>query len=360
MPQGFSMAINAQIQTIATDSNANHGMEPRNSSQTMSIIAQTVEIVTASAIKFVTLTMEVVDSLIQHGLTKAESKLFFFLMKLDPFGDRPIKMKVAEILLATGIKKTAYHQAIVKFEDLGWFDFKHTDVSIRNTSCRSKGERYSAKTDSAKTNSSPKPCDNSAKTAIHLEKRSERHLEILPSNDSGTPQTLNPDNIIKIRSDRSLEFFEEEEKETKSIAQPLPTAIAIKIESKSDLEEKGIETPKKVISPIEVDPARRELEDFILKSRKLTELSLESRKNYLAKLSPENWADWQAKFKPNTCQPVEYRNPIAGDPWKQQGGINSAIVAKDYDEAKCRIEILSKTHPEMANTLRDKLDALLF
>jgi hypothetical protein len=74
----------------------------------------------------------VADQIIQHGLSKTESKLFFYLLKLDRFGDRPAKIKVAEILLATGIGKTAYHDAMNKFEIMGWFDFKHSDVEISN------------------------------------------------------------------------------------------------------------------------------------------------------------------------------------------------------------------------------------
>ena len=75
---------------------------------------------------------EVADQIIKHGLSKTESKLFFYLLKLDRFGDRPAKTKVAELLLATGIGKTAYHAAISKFETMGWFDFKHSDVEISN------------------------------------------------------------------------------------------------------------------------------------------------------------------------------------------------------------------------------------
>lgn len=75
---------------------------------------------------------EVADEIIKHGLSKTESKLFFYLLKLDRFGDKPAKVKVAEILLATGIGKTAYHAAMTKFESIGWFDFKHSEVEITN------------------------------------------------------------------------------------------------------------------------------------------------------------------------------------------------------------------------------------
>jgi hypothetical protein len=84
---------------------------------------------------------DISDWIIEHGLSKTESKLFFYFSRLDRFGDRPVKLKVAEILLATGIGKTAYHSAIAKFEALGWFDFKHTDVTISNNTCLSSSEK---------------------------------------------------------------------------------------------------------------------------------------------------------------------------------------------------------------------------
>jgi uncharacterized protein YaaW (UPF0174 family) len=41
---------------------------------------------------------EVAYQIIKHGLSRAESKLFFYFLLLDRFGDRPVKVKVAEIL----------------------------------------------------------------------------------------------------------------------------------------------------------------------------------------------------------------------------------------------------------------------
>ena len=74
----------------------------------------------------------VADQIIRHGLSKVESKLFFYFLKLDRFGDRPVKVKIAEILLATGVGKSVYHTAITKFEKMGWFRFTHSDVVISN------------------------------------------------------------------------------------------------------------------------------------------------------------------------------------------------------------------------------------
>ena len=75
---------------------------------------------------YITLRDDVTDWIIQHGLSKTESKLFFYFSRLDRFGDSPVKIKVAEILLATGIGKTAYHSAIAKLDKAGllpdWFE----------------------------------------------------------------------------------------------------------------------------------------------------------------------------------------------------------------------------------------------
>ncbi|MEG5176285.1 hypothetical protein, partial [Microcoleus sp. B3-D7] len=95
---------------------------------------------------------EVVDQIIEHGLSKTESKLFFKLLKYDRFGDRPVKVKVAEILLVTGISKACYHRAIARFEAMGWFGFKHSDVEISNfcvpTKLSQKRDSQSQKRDS--------------------------------------------------------------------------------------------------------------------------------------------------------------------------------------------------------------------
>ena len=75
---------------------------------------------------FVIIRDDVTDWIIQNGLSKTESKLFFYFLRIDRFGDRPVKLKVAEILLATGIGKTAYHAAIAKLDKAGllpdWFE----------------------------------------------------------------------------------------------------------------------------------------------------------------------------------------------------------------------------------------------
>jgi hypothetical protein len=133
---------------------------------------------------------EVADEIIKHGLSKVESKLFFYFLKLDRFGDRPVKVKVAEILLATKVGKSVYHTAIAKFERMGWFGFKPADVEIANfctpTKKSEKSDSYSEKSDSH----SEKSDSHSEKSDSHSEKSDSKKLEPLPAQVSKTPQTL--------------------------------------------------------------------------------------------------------------------------------------------------------------------------
>jgi hypothetical protein len=104
---------------------------------------------------------EVAYQIIKQGLSRAESKLFFYFLLLDRFGDRPVKVKVAEILHETGISKSVYHLAIAKFQKRGWFGFTHADVQISNfctpTKKSKKQDFQSEKQDSQSKNRTLSP-----------------------------------------------------------------------------------------------------------------------------------------------------------------------------------------------------------
>lgn len=139
---------------------------------------------------FVTFRDEIVDWIVRHGITKAESKLLFYLAKLDRFGDRPVKLRVAQILLATGIGKSAYHLAVAKFQSLGWFDFQHDGVVISNKVTHAK---YSEKPDnrSEKPESMSKISElKSEKTDSNSRKTDNRRSKASSRKGSGSPQTL--------------------------------------------------------------------------------------------------------------------------------------------------------------------------
>src|SRR4028118_305167 len=130
------------------------------------------------------------DQIIKHGLSKVESKLFFYFLKLDRFGDRPVRVKVAEILLATGVRKSVYYTAIAKFQRMGWFGFKHSDVEISNF-CTPKKKSEKSESQSEKSESqSEKSESQSEKSESQSEKSELNKLKPLPAKDFKTPQTL--------------------------------------------------------------------------------------------------------------------------------------------------------------------------
>ncbi|MEG4281015.1 hypothetical protein QUA62_26670 [Microcoleus sp. MON1_C1] len=145
---------------------------------------------------------DVADQIIEHGLSKVESKLFFYFLKLDRFGDRPAKVKVAEILLATGVSKSVYYTAVAKFERMGWFSFTHADVEISNfctpTRKSEKSDSHSEKSDS-----------HSEKSDSHSEKSDSKKLKVLPGKGSKTSQTIQTySNLLQTLSEEQRESFE--------------------------------------------------------------------------------------------------------------------------------------------------------
>jgi hypothetical protein len=133
---------------------------------------------------------EVADEIIKHGLSKVESKLFFYFLKLDRFGDRPVKVRVAEILLATGVGKSVYHTAIDKFERMGWFGFKPSDVEISNFCTPTKKSEKSESQSEKSESQSEKSESQSEKSESQSEKSESKKLKPLPAEVFKTPQTL--------------------------------------------------------------------------------------------------------------------------------------------------------------------------
>jgi hypothetical protein len=152
---------------------------------------------------------EVAYQIIKHGLSRAESKLFFYFLLLDRFGDRPVKVKVAEILLETGVSKSVYHVTIAKFQKRGWFGFTNADIEIRNfctpTKKSEKQDSQSEKQDSQ----SEKQDSQSEKQDSQSEKQDFEELKPLPAQVPKTPQTLQTySNLLHTLSEGMRESFE--------------------------------------------------------------------------------------------------------------------------------------------------------
>src|SRR4028119_1654335 len=140
---------------------------------------------------------DILDQIMEHGVTTAQSKLFSYLFKLTRFGDRAVKTKVREILLATRLSKSAYYVAIAKFERLGWFSFTHADVEINNFCTPTKKSRKqdykSTKQDYQSTKQdyqSTKQDSQSIKQDSQSTKQDSEELEPLPAKVPKTPQTI--------------------------------------------------------------------------------------------------------------------------------------------------------------------------
>src|SRR4028118_1417258 len=148
------------------------------------------------------------DQIIKHGLSKVESKLFFYFLKLDRFGDRPVRVKVAEILLATGVGKSVYHSAIAKFQRMGWFGFKPSDVEISNFCTPKKKSEKSESVSEKSESQSEKSESQSEKSESQSEKSEFEKLKPLPAKASTTPQTLQTySNLLNTLSEDQRESF---------------------------------------------------------------------------------------------------------------------------------------------------------
>ena len=151
---------------------------------------------------------EVAYQIIKQGLSRAESKLFFYFLLLDRFGDRPVKVKVAEILLETRVSKSVYHVTIAKFQKRGWFGFTNADIEIRNfctpTKKSEKQDSQSEKQDSQ----SGKQDSESEKQDSQSGKQDSEELKPLPAKVSKTPQTLQTySNLLHTLSEEQRESF---------------------------------------------------------------------------------------------------------------------------------------------------------
>jgi hypothetical protein len=154
---------------------------PINRQQTLKPQARTL---------YVQIRDDVAYQIVKRGLTKAESKLFFYFLLLDRFGDRPVKVKVAEILLETRVSKSVYYLTVAKFQKRGWFGFTNADIEISNfctpTKKSIKQDSQSEKQDSQ----SEKQDSQSEKQDSQSEKQDSEKLKPIPAKVSKTPQTL--------------------------------------------------------------------------------------------------------------------------------------------------------------------------
>jgi hypothetical protein len=152
---------------------------------------------------------KVSQEIVEHGLTTVQSKIFFYFFNLDRFGDRPIRAKVADILRATKISKSAYYVALAKFKSLGWFRSIHPDAGISNY-CTPKRKSKKQDYQSEKQDyQSEKQDYQSEKQDYQSEKQDSEELKPIPAKVSKTPQTLQTySNLLHTLPEEQRESFE--------------------------------------------------------------------------------------------------------------------------------------------------------
>jgi biotin operon repressor len=75
----------------------------------------------------------VVDILMSDELTKTDHRLFWYLFKLERWGDRFIELpSQSEIALALSVSRQSINQSQAKLQELGLWDFKTTGWKARN------------------------------------------------------------------------------------------------------------------------------------------------------------------------------------------------------------------------------------
>ncbi|MEG4144023.1 hypothetical protein [Microcoleus sp. Pol7_B1] len=146
---------------------------------------------------FVRIKDGVANEIIREGLTRTQSKLYFYFSQLDRFGDRFAKFDLASTLAATGIGKTAYYNAIAFFKNKGWFDFTDGESQVSNNttvtkkSANANSDSANANSDSANANpNSANANSDSVKTNSNSAKTEFKKLKAVPYKRSTTPQTL--------------------------------------------------------------------------------------------------------------------------------------------------------------------------
>ena len=158
---------------------------------------------------FVRIKDGVVNEIIKHGLSRTQSKLYFYFSQLDRFGDRFAKFDLASTLAATGIGKTAYYNAVAFFKDKGWFDFTDGEPQVSNNTTVTKKsantELQSANTELQSANTELQ----SANTELQSANTESKTLKVLPAKDSATSQTLQTySDLLQTLPEESRESFE--------------------------------------------------------------------------------------------------------------------------------------------------------
>lgn len=81
---------------------------------------------------YVQINSKAVDRIIEHGLTRTESKIFFYLLKFNrDSGEIENLLSLQEIAEATGISAKQTRRSLVKLKELGLCEIKINSSGFR-------------------------------------------------------------------------------------------------------------------------------------------------------------------------------------------------------------------------------------
>jgi hypothetical protein len=231
-------------------------------------------------------------------LTSSEWAIWSYLVEVDPWGNRYHEVETLEVMEKCKVSKATYYRAIAKFQDNEIFDFQDKGFNVRNLQGAHslKNEKTVSEMRQLSQNCESQNCEN-------------RGSKVPPSKDSETPK-ISLDQLDHLdRSDQD-DFLNFKKTEAALCADNLPPTKSTtqKIDDSSlDQNNKSANMPTDSTTPVDGDLFRGRVENFILKSLKF---SPRDRTAYFSRFTPENWQDWEAKYKATLTQPSSMYKPF--------------------------------------------------
>ena len=239
---------------------------------------------------------------INDQLTEAELRVYLYLRTLDPFGDRKLTIDTSVISEQIGLVRRTVQKCLKSLESKKLIDWEVvvSKISTHSANVGSPSERRIAKRTQDRQGER-----RIAKANVGSPRRTQdrqQPLEVNEGNDSKTPHPSS--SFINLsQSDQDDVFLNFENTEAAlwapnltPIAQASPQQID---DSSPDCIDDLANMPTDSTTPIDGNLFRHRVEDFVLKSLKF---SPRDRTAYFSRFTPENWQDWEAKYKATLTQ----------------------------------------------------------
>ena len=252
-------------------------------------------------------------------LTASEWTIWSYLVEIDPWGNRYHEVETLEVMEKCKVSKATYYRAIAKFQDNEIFDFQDKGFNVRNLqgTYSLKNEKTVSEMRQLSQKTESQNCENSLKNEKtvskmrQLSQNCENHgSKVAPSKDSEAPKiSLDlKDQLDRSDQDDFLNFENANAALRAAGSTPIAQTTPQQIDDSSpDCIDGLANMPTDSTTPINGDLFRRRVEDFVLKSMKF---SPRDRTAYFSRFTPENWQDWEAKYKATLTQPSSMYKPF--------------------------------------------------